>query len=151
MPLNAFAGMQFASVTPPGAILDDTSPTTVAVDTAGCDWVHFVVYIGATDIAMAAFSVSESDTLTDANTLSSGSAVTDANFTSGLPSANSDNTCWIISIPITGSRKRYLDVTLTAGNGSLGSYITCLAFKQPKILTDTKAARNLGGLVTIAG
>lgn len=151
MAQNAIAGLVASNVTPPGAILDNTSPTTIAVDTQGCDWVHFLVYIGATDIAMAAFSVSESNTLTDANTLTSGTAVTDANFTAGLPGAGSDNTLWIISVPITGSRGRYLDMTLTAGDGSAGSYITALALKQPKVLTDTKAARNLGGLVTVAG
>jgi hypothetical protein len=49
------------SVTPPAAIVDNTSYATAEVDTNGFDYAQYIVYLGATDIAMTALSVTESD------------------------------------------------------------------------------------------
>ena len=58
----ALQNTKFVSVTPPGAILDNTVATTAEIDTAGWDYCTIVVYLGATDIAMDELTVTESDT-----------------------------------------------------------------------------------------
>lgn len=147
----AFDKLEFARCSDPQAILDNTSPTTRCVDTIGCSAVTLVVYLGATDIAMAALSVSESDTLTDANSLSTGAAISGATFAGSLPSATDDNKFYAIKIPITGARKRYFDATITAGDGSAGSFITSFWIKEPLLVPNTAAGQGLGGIVAIAG
>lgn len=106
-------------VTPPAAILDNTAITTTAVDTNGYAWATFYVLLGATDIAMAALKMTESD--------ASGSGYTDITgldySTDGtLPSATDDNKIFAFDIDLRGGRKRYLDVVATAGDGTAGTY-----------------------------
>jgi len=138
----------------PGAILDNTSPTTYTVDTLGCDHVALLVFLGATDIAMAAFKVQESDTLSSATALSTGTDVSGGDFSvspATLPSATDDDKFFLVKIPITGARKRYLDVTITAGDGSAGSYITGCWLKQPKIKPSTAATAGCSQVLSVAG
>lgn len=117
-------------LTPPAAIVDNAAFTTVALDTKGFGHAEIFVAFGAMDIAASACKVQESDTLSDANTLSSGADVTglvvgtsanDTGSTSTLPSATSDNTIFKFEVDLRG-RKRYLDVSLTGGDGSAGTY-----------------------------
>lgn len=145
--------IKFARCADPQAILDNTSPTTRAFDTLGMSYVTLVVYIGATDIAMVALSISESDALTDANTLNSGTAISGSDFStaSALPTDAADNTFVIVKIPITGNRKRYFDATITAGNGSTGSYITAFWIGEPKIVTATESDQGVGDTLQIVG
>lgn len=145
--------LKFARCADPQAILDDASPTTRAFDTLGMSYVTLVVYIGATDIAMAALSLAESDTLTDANTLSSGSAISGSDFSvsSALPGAGADNTFVIVKVPIRGGRKRYIDATITAGNGSTGSYIASFWIGEPLIVTATESDQGVGDTLQVVG
>lgn len=120
---------KFVSVTPPGAKLDDASATTATIDTLGYDYLEVFAYLGDTDIAAAALSIAESN----ASNMSSSSTVlaygTDTNIagsTSALPTADDDNKCFKFEIDLK-NRKRYLDVTFTAGNGSTGSYVAIWA------------------------
>lgn len=114
---------KFVGVVPPQVIQDNTSWTANAIDTLG--WKHCLIigYLGATDIAMAAAS------LTQSNDDSTYVAVTgsDYNSVSTLPSATADNTMFAWDIPIDGTLRRYLKPTLTAGNGAAGTYLTCIA------------------------
>lgn len=119
----------------PAAIVDDAVFTTKALDCKGFNLAEIYVVIGALDIAVAALNVQESDAISDANTLSSGADVvglrvgTDANdagSTSSLPSATDDNTVVKFEIDLRG-RKRYLDVSLTGGNGTAGTYAVVIA------------------------
>lgn len=121
---------KWVAITPPGAIVDNTSYTTTEVDTAGWDYMEIVVLLGATDIAMAALAVTESDTSGSGHAnitgLVWGTSTNIAGSTSALPSATDDNKFQIAQIDLRG-RKRYIDVTATAGNGTNGTYATILA------------------------
>ena len=52
---------KFVSITPPAAIVDNASYTTTAVDTKGYAYLRVFAYLGATDIAMTALKLQESD------------------------------------------------------------------------------------------
>lgn len=111
---------------PPVAIVDNNSWTTTEIDTAGYSWCSIYVNLGATDIAMAALKVQESDT--------SGSGfadITGLNFATSpatLPSATADGLVFAVHIDLRKNRKRYLDLVATAGNGTTGTYASGLAF-----------------------
>lgn len=117
-------------LTPPAAIVDNAAFTTAALDTKGFNHAEIFVAFGAMDIAASALKVQESDTVSDANTLASGADVTglivgtsanDTGSTSTLPSETSDNTIFKFEVDLRG-RKRYLDVALTGGDGSAGTF-----------------------------
>jgi len=116
---------KLVSVTPPQAIVDDASWTTAEVDTLGFDYAKICVYLGATDIAMAALAVTESDTSgsghANVSGLVFGTSETIDGATSNLPAADDDNKFFICDIDLRG-RKRYLDVTATAGDGTSGTF-----------------------------
>lgn len=122
-------------LTQPAAIVDNAAFTTKALDTKGFGFAEIYVIIGALDIAVSALKVQESDTTSDANTLSSGTDVTglvvgtstnDAGSTSTLPGATDDNTVVKFEVDLRG-RKRYLDVSLTGGDGAAGTYAVVVA------------------------
>ena len=107
-------------VTEPGAVVDNTAFTTAAVDCKGFSRARIVIGLGATDIALAALSLNESDD----SGMSNSSAVPGTDFSVSpltLPDADDDKTLYAIHLNLSG-RKRYLDVSLTAGNGSAGTY-----------------------------
>jgi len=121
--------VKYVSVTPPAAIVDNASYTTAEVDTAGFDYATIVVYLGATDIAMTALAVTESDTSGSGHANVTGLIWGTSNNIDGsasvAPSATDDNTFQVAQIDLRG-RKRYLDVTATAGNGTAGTYAAIL-------------------------
>ena len=117
------------SVTPPAAIVDNTSYATAEVDTNGFDYAQYIVYLGATDIAMTALRVTESDTAGSGHDnvtgLIFGTSNNIAGSTSALPSATDDNTFQVFDIDLRG-RKRYLDLVATAGDGTAGTFAAIL-------------------------
>lgn len=127
--MNHAMRKKYVAITPPGAIVDNDSYTTAAIDTLGYDHLRVVVHLGATDIAMAALKLQTSDTngsyadLTGAvfgtSTGMSGSAST-------LPADDDDNKFFIIDVDLRG-KKRWFDLVATAGNGSTGTYLTAWA------------------------
>lgn len=118
---------KLVSVTPPQVIVDDASWTTAEVDTLGFSYAKIVVYLGASDIAFAALAVTESDTTGSGHAnvtgLVFGTSTNIDGSTSAVPSATDDNKFFVCDIDLRG-RKRFLDVTATAGNGTNGSYAT---------------------------
>lgn len=115
--------IKIVGITPPAAIVDDAAFTTATVDTLGWDEALFVVYLGATDIALAALKVQESDD----SGMSGAADITGADFSvspATLPSATADNTFVGVHVKLGGSRKRYMDVSMTGGNGTAGAYAT---------------------------
>lgn len=124
--MNPEQETKFVSVTPPAAIIDNASATTAEVDTKGWDYAQYYVYIGATDIAMTALAVTESDTSGSGHAnitgLVTGTSTNIAGSTSALPSATDDNTVRRFDIDLRG-RKRYLDLTATCGDGTAGTYL----------------------------
>ena len=116
----------------PLAIANNTSPATNVVDTKGWKRATFIVTLGATDIALTALKLQESDAITNATTLNGGTDVTGAIFgtslnntgaVSTLPSATDDNKLFCIDVDLRG-RKRYLDLLATIGNGAAGAFLT---------------------------
>ena len=121
---------KFVSITPPAAIVDNAAYTTTEIDTLGFDYCTVVLYLGATDIAMAACKITESDVTasghadvtgldTDGDTNIDGDAAT-------LPTATDDNKFCLFEIDLR-ARKRFLDLSITAGNGTAGTYAAAFA------------------------
>src|SRR5574343_1612731 len=105
--MREWAHKKFA-ITPPAAIVDNASLTTAAIDTAGFDLCKVVVFLGATDIAMTALKVQESDAsdMTGAADITGavfGTSDNDAGSTSTLPSATADNSFFEILIRCGGN------------------------------------------------
>lgn len=116
---------KLVALTPPAAIVDNTSYTVAELDTVGYDYCRIIVLLGATDIAMAELTVTESDASAqghgDVTGLIFGTSDNTGGGTSTLPSASDDDKFFIFEIDLK-ARKRYLDVTATAGDGSAGTY-----------------------------
>lgn len=145
---------KFVSITPPAAIVDNASYTTAAIDTKGFDYANIYCYLGATDIAMAALKVQESDDsgmsgAVDVTGLVYGTSTNKAGSTSSLPSATDDNKCFCFSVDLRG-RKRYLDVVATAGDGAAGTYMAAFAvLSKSEEGCDTATERGLGDVLIV--
>ena len=139
--------VKYVSITPPAAIVDNASFTTSEIDTNGFNHMTVVVYLGATDIAMTALTITESDTTGSGHAavtgLVWGTSTNIDGSTSALPSATDDNTFQIADIDLRG-RKRFIDVTATMGDGTVGGFVTILgilsrASQTPKSISDIGA------------
>ncbi len=140
---------KIVAITPPGAILDDTSATTNVVDTIGFGYATVYVHIGATDIAMIALMLQHSDTKSSDTALTSGADITGADFTGSLPSSTADNGFWAFFVDLKGLG-RYLDLVATIGNGSTGTYFTAFAIlSEANITPGTATARGLAAQVIV--
>jgi hypothetical protein len=114
----------------PAAIIDNASATATVVDTAGANYAEFIVQLGATDIAMTAFRLEESDVSGSGYTI-----VPNANFATGrdsdgvlltLPSATDDNETMAFKGSLLG-RKRFMRLVATFGDGTAGGFISGFA------------------------
>jgi hypothetical protein len=128
---------KLVSITPPAAISDNATLTTGEIDTLGWSYLTIVVYEGATDIAMAALSVTQSDTAGSGHAnvtgLIWGTSTNIDGSTSALPSATDDNLFQVAQIDLKG-KKRYIDVTATTGDGAAGTYIAILGIlSRPQV------------------
>lgn len=131
---------KYVSVTPPAAIVDNAAFTTASIDTKGWDFLEVVVYLGATDIAVAAFKLQTSDTDGSYADLS-GADFSVAPAT--LPSATDDNKFFSIFVDLEG-KKRFFDLVLTAGDGVAGTYAAAWAIlSRGKEAPNTAAERGL--------
>jgi hypothetical protein len=125
------------SITPPAAISDNATLTTAEIDTLGWSYMTVIVYLGATDIAMAALSVTQSDTAGSGHAaitgLVWGTSTNIDGTTSALPSATDDNLFQVAQIDLKG-KKRYIDVTATTGDGTAGAFVTILGIlSRPQV------------------
>lgn len=121
---------KIVNLTPPAAIVDNTSYTVAELDTLNWDYCQIYVILGATDIAMTALAVTESDTAGSGHANVTGLVFATSNniagSTSALPVATDDDDVFCFDIDLK-TRKRYLDVTATAGDGSVGTYACIIA------------------------
>jgi hypothetical protein len=118
--MNALQHVKTVFVTKPGAIVDNAAFTTDTIDTKGFSKGRIVVGLGALDIAIAAMKLRESDD----SGMSGAVDVAGADFSVSpltLPGATDDNNLYAIHIDLRG-RKRYLDLSLTGGDGAAGTY-----------------------------
>lgn len=151
--MNDLHNAKFAQVIAPAAITDNASFTTVEIDTVDYDYATIIVNIGATDIAMTALKVQESDTsgsgmadITGAD-LDGGTDIDGS--TTALPSATDDNKLVVIQIDLR-ARKRYLDLVATAGNGSTGTYASAVCIlSRGAVAPDTVAASGAETLIRV--
>lgn len=141
---RAYSKVKF--ITPPAAIVDNTGYTTAAIDTKGAHLVEIYVLVGATDIAMAALKVQESEAsdmtgAADVTGLVAGTSTLPGTETaSALPSATDDNKVFRFEVNTQG-RKRYLDLVATAGDGTAGTYLCAFAllhYNRERPNTDAK-------------
>jgi hypothetical protein len=145
--------VKFLSVTPPAVIVDNASLTTTEIDTLGWDYATYIVYMGATDIAMTALAVTESDVTASGHANVTGLIwATSANIdgsTSALPTAGDDNTFQVAQINLVG-RKRFLDLTATVGDGTAGQYTAVLCIlSRGKIGPNTVAESGCNELLRV--
>lgn len=153
MSADSFKNCKLVSVTPPAAILDNTSPTTAEIDTKGFRHLRVIAYVGSIDVAMTALKLTESDTSGSDHVDISGAVFGTSTDISGaksaLPGANDDNKFYVFDVDLRG-RKRYIDVTATCGDGALGTYLAILAElyrgeEQPNTLAELGA----GGVLSL--
>jgi hypothetical protein len=124
--MNNLQNVKVVNVTPPAAIVDNASFATTTIDTLGFNKVAIYFSLGATDIAMTALKVQESDDSGMSGAADITGAVYGATGAPALPTATDDNKIFGFFIDLKG-RKRYLDVVATAGNGSDGTFGACIA------------------------
>ena len=121
---------KYVQVIAPVAIVDNTSWTTVEVDTKDWDHLTYVFNLGATDIAMAALAVTSSDVTASGHAnvtgLIMGTSTDIDGATSVLPSATDDGSLVVFDIDLRG-QKRFFDLTATGGDGAVGTYASCVA------------------------
>lgn len=124
--MNALQNVKVVNVTPPAAIVDNASFSTTTIDTAGYGKLAVYFSLGATDIAMSALKIQESDDSGMSGAADITGLVYGASGAPALPSATDDNKIFGFFVNLAG-RKRYLDVVATAGDGSTGTYGSCVA------------------------
>lgn len=131
------------NLTPPAAIVDNSSLTVAELDTLGWDYCEILVIMGATDIAMTALKVTESDSAgsghADVTGLVFGTSTNVDGDTSALPIATDDNDIFSFQIDLR-KRKRYLDMTATVGDGTSGAFVAIIAILSRGRETPSTAA-----------
>ena len=142
--MNNLQNVKVVNVTPPAAIKDAASFSTTTIDTLGFGKVAIYFSLGATDIAMTALKVQESDDSGMSGAADITGAVFGATGAPALPTATDDNGIFAFFIDLKG-RKRYLDVVATAGDGATGTYGACTAHLYNSNLTEDNASQR--GLV----
>jgi len=142
--MNPGGNLRYFPVINPAAIVDDAAFTTATIDTQGAYRVQILVHIGATDIAAAVFKVQESD----ASNMGSATDISGTDLASTV-TAGVDNTIIVYDINLAGNRKRYLDLSFTAGNGSLGTYASAVAILWMKNSPTSNTERNVTAYTAI--
>jgi hypothetical protein len=136
--MNNLQNVKVVNVTPPAAIKDNASFATTTIDTIGFNKVAVYFALGATDIAMTALKIQESDDAGMSGAADITGAVYGATGAPALPSADDDNKIFGFFIDLKG-RKRYLDVVATAGDGSAGTFGACTAHLYNSLTTEDNA------------
>lgn len=140
---------KFLNVTPPAAIVDNAAFTTATIDTKGWRDLTVLVSLGALDIAVVAMKLQESDDSGMSGAVDITGAVFGTNPAPALPSATDDNKIYAFFVELKG-RKRYIDLSLTGGDGALGTFASVLAvLDRGEEFPDSAADRGLGAFVAI--
>lgn len=150
---NELISTKYVSICPPAAIVDNAALTTAEIDTLGYDWLTVVVYLGATDIAMVALTMTESDTAGSGHAnvtgLVYGTSTNIAGSTSALPSATDDNKFFLFEVDLR-ARKRYLDCSCTIGDGTAGGFTAILGIlSRAADAPVTAAERGCGDILRV--
>lgn len=122
---------KFINAVPPEAIHADTTGFGFTeIDTNGWDYLTIVVTLGDTDIALTALSVTDADVTATSHAnitgLISGTSDNIAGDTSTLPAADDDDGIFVFEIDLK-TKKRFIDMTITPGDGTVGVFLSALA------------------------
>jgi hypothetical protein len=153
MSAKSIENFKLVNLTPPAAIIDDSAVTVAELDTKNWDHARIVVILGATDIAMTALKVTESDTSgsghADVTGMVFGTSTDIDGNTSALPAADDDNGIFVFDIDLRG-RKRYLDVSATVGDGAAGTYVAIIAeLYRGESMPTTVAGHGCAGMLKL--
>lgn len=147
--MQRLQNIKAVNVTSPRIINDNTAYTTTTLDTMGFDEALFIVQLGALDIAVAALKLQESND----SGMSGAVDISGADFSvspATLPSASADDTFVGIHVKLGGARKRYLDLSFTAGDGAAGTYASVLVLlSKAEAFPASLADRGFGQLLTV--
>lgn len=105
----------------PQAAVNNASYTCASTDTLNFCLATLRIHLGATDAALSAMKLQESD---DNSTWSD---VPGGDFSvspATLPTATSDNSIYEVQVSLRGNRKRYLKPVITVGNGATGAFVS---------------------------
>ena len=141
------------NLTPPGALVDDASLTVAELDTIGYNYLTIMLVLGATDIACSACKLTESDTTGTGHADISGADFdgdTESDgTTAALPSATDDDGVFAWELDLK-SRERYIDATITVGDGTAGGYYSVVAIlSRAKESPVTPTQRGLAGVLRV--
>ena len=118
--MNQLQSVKTVWITKPAAIVDNAAFTTDTIDVKGFSKARIVVGLGALDIALAALKLRQSDD----SGMGGAADISGADFSVSpltLPSATDDNKLYAIHVDLRG-KKRYLDLSLTGGDGAAGTF-----------------------------
>ena len=110
-------------IAPPGALVNNASVNTAAVDRHGFDYAVIRVILGSTDAALTALKLQESD---DDATWSDVPGLDYSIGPATLPTAADSNMVFSFDVDLVG-RKRYLKPLITVGAGTNGAYVAAIA------------------------
>ncbi len=155
--MNPIQNTKTVNVIPPQAIKDNGSWTANAVDTKDWDYATFYFHLGATDIAMAALKLQESDDDAAADAYADvagavfgGSGVVDIEGAAAtLPSATDANKVFVIEVDCR-KVERFLKPVATAGDGATGTFLSALCvLSRGRIAPTTNAERGAGQVLRV--
>ncbi len=139
---------KIVGITSPAAVVDNAAFTTNTIDTRGFRYITIVLILGALDVALAACKLREGN-LAD---MSDAVDVAGADFAAApnaLPSATDDNKQYAIQVDMRG-RKRYLDLSLTGGDGTVGTYATAFAIlSRAETMPSSPSDRGFAGEINV--
>lgn len=136
----ATQNLKYVNAMSPVSLEDAVTITSqaLAVDTIGYNSVAFVLSMGASDVAAAAFSLTESDT-------AGGSYTAVPLSTPGtLLTATDDNDLNVIHLNLrNAARKRFYKIVLTTGSGTVGTFSCIAVLGDPAIAPNSGVDRGL--------
>lgn len=141
---------KFVAITPPAVIVDNAAFTTAAIDTLGFNECLIVVHLGALDIAFAAMKLQESEASNMSGAVDIAGADLSVAANGTLPIDTVDNTFIAFHVKTGGQRKRYIDLVMTGGDGSAGTYATAFAILGKGNTTPSNTAnRGTGQFISV--
>ena len=129
--MNPLQNTKFLNSVPPEAIHADTTGFGFTeIDTLGYDYLTIIITLGATDIGLTALALTEGDTSGSghANITGTvyGTATDIAGTTSVLPALGDGDEVFVYELDLK-TRKRYIDATITPGDGSTGMFLSAVS------------------------
>lgn len=147
--MNPLQQTKVVSMIAPAAIVNNTSATVTVVDTLGWDYLTAILHIGASDIAMTALMLKDSDD----NSTNTEIAATDFSDNTqydidgtalALPSNTADGSVRIVHLDLR-KHGRYIQWLATAGNGSTGTYLSSIGIlSRGEVVPTTSLAMSAG-------